>query len=245
MSHAWPTSDAPSGPLPRLEDLPAVEGGYEGDAVRAAFDSFYRHAAQLDASLRALEAVDAFRRDADALRNDMRALRSLAAGGSLGEAPWVSRSYDEPRTEVPGAALRLVAEAALIVAVAVVAGLSHQKTATIVALMAAAFVVVAFSEWLASRSRFVPPSLAVTPPDLDVPSRVVPAAPAWGPPPEPEPGEDTEPEALTVVALPEDLAEQNGDVPADDPWEQGPEADEEEPEAEAAERGGLFRRRRR
>src|SRR5438445_4671888 len=83
MTHdAWPSPDAPPGPLPRLEDLPIAELGYDQEAVRAAFDSFYRHAAQLDASLRALEAIELFRRDADALRNDLRALRSLGIGGA-------------------------------------------------------------------------------------------------------------------------------------------------------------------
>ena len=82
MTHdAWPSSDAPAEPLPRIEDLPVADRGYDQEAVRDAFDAFYRHAAQLDASLRALEAVEVFRRDADALRNDLRALRALGFGG--------------------------------------------------------------------------------------------------------------------------------------------------------------------
>ena len=48
-SDAWPSPDAQPGPLPRIEDLPIADQGYEQEAVRAAFDSFYRHAAQLDA----------------------------------------------------------------------------------------------------------------------------------------------------------------------------------------------------
>ena len=82
---AWPSPDAAPAPLPRIEDLPLVEQGYDQEAVRLAFDSFYRHAAQLDASLRALEAVEVFRRDADALRNDLRALRALGLGGGAPE----------------------------------------------------------------------------------------------------------------------------------------------------------------
>ena len=82
MTHdAWPSSDAPAEPLPRVEDLPVADRGYDQEAVRDAFDAFYRHAAQLDVSLRALEAVEVFRRDADALRNDLRALRALGFGG--------------------------------------------------------------------------------------------------------------------------------------------------------------------
>ena len=95
MTHdAWPSPDAPPGPLPRLEDLPIAELGYDQEAVRAAFDSFYRHAAQLDASLRALEAIEVFRRDADALRNDLRALRSLGIGGVASEQSWTVERYD-------------------------------------------------------------------------------------------------------------------------------------------------------
>jgi hypothetical protein len=51
---AWPSPDSPRGPLPRIDDLPIAEQGYDQEAVREAFDAFYRHAAQLDASLKAL-----------------------------------------------------------------------------------------------------------------------------------------------------------------------------------------------
>jgi F0F1-type ATP synthase membrane subunit b/b' len=44
--------------LPSLEDLPQTEGGaYEPDAVREAFDGFRRHALQLQAQLRVLQAA--------------------------------------------------------------------------------------------------------------------------------------------------------------------------------------------
>src|SRR4051794_41789875 len=98
-SDAWPSPDAQPGPLPRIEDLPLAEQGYEQEAVRAAFDAFYRHAAQLDASLRALEAVEVFRRDADALRNDLRAIRALGLGG--GREPPRAPPKDE-RARPPG-----------------------------------------------------------------------------------------------------------------------------------------------
>src|SRR4051794_40028847 len=153
---AWPSPDAQSGPLPRIEDLPIADQGYEQDAVRAAFDSFYRHAAQLDASLSALEAVEVFRRDADALRNDLRAIRALSLGAA-GEPEWGAERYERARPGVSAAAFRLVAEAALIIAVAVIAGVSHLSNVTIVVLMAAAFAIVAVSEWLAARARYVPP----------------------------------------------------------------------------------------
>src|SRR3954470_17564784 len=152
-SDAWPSPDAQPGPLPKIEDLPLADsasgqGGYEQEAVRAAFDSFYRHAAQLDATLRSLEAVEVFRRDADALRNDLRAIRSLA--GAETQPAWASQTYERGRPEVPAVVLRLAAEAALIVAVAVIAGVAHLSSAAIVLLMLGAFALVAVSEWLAA-----------------------------------------------------------------------------------------------
>jgi hypothetical protein len=44
-------------PLPTLESLPRVGDGYDPDAVRKAFDAFRRHAAQLHAQLRVLQAA--------------------------------------------------------------------------------------------------------------------------------------------------------------------------------------------
>ena len=89
MEHeAWPTPQTPARePLPRVDDLPVAEQGYEQESVRAAFDSFYRHAAQLDAALRTLEAVDSFHRSAASLRADLRSLR--AAG-------WTQQSWTQP-----------------------------------------------------------------------------------------------------------------------------------------------------
>ena len=248
-SDAWPSPDAQPGPLPRIEDLPIAEQGYEQEAVRAAFDSFYRHAAQIDASLRALEAVEVFRRDADALRNDLRAIRSLGLGGAP-EPAWATQTYERPRPQVPATALRLAGEAALIIAVAVIAGVANLGTVPIVALMAAAFLVVALSEWLATRARFVSPvggfvtgeSLEPAP-FVEAPAPV--PAPAWGVAPmdDEEPDEETEPEALTVVgAVPADPWEQS-ESDADEPEADEPEADDEE-QSESSERGFLRRLRR-
>lgn len=235
-SDAWPSPEAAPAPLPRLEDLPIAERGYDQEAVRDAFDSFYRHAAQLDASLRALEAVEIFRRDADALRNDLRALRSLGLGGASNDPGWSVRNYERERPEVSGAVLRLAFEAALLVAVAVVAGVGHFKTTVIVALMAGAFAIVALSEWLASRSRFIPPSVGFLSEGEPAPYVEAPAPP-WAGPQALEPGEDTEPDALTMVASPAADNDVGG-------WA-GEDVTDDEPEAELAERGGLFRRRRR
>jgi len=58
------SSEAPGRPaapaltsLPRIEDLPRSGDGIDSDAVREAFDSFRRHAAQLQAQLRVLQAA--------------------------------------------------------------------------------------------------------------------------------------------------------------------------------------------
>jgi len=236
-SDAWPSPDTPPAPLPRIEDLPLAEQGYDQEAVRLAFDSFYRHAAQLDASLRALEAVEVFRRDADALRNDLRALRALGLGGASSQPAWATQTYTRERPAVPAAVIRLAAESALIVAVAVIAGVAKFSSVVIVILMAVAFAIVALSEWLAARARFIPPAVAFI-------SEGDPAPYVEAPPPAPweapalEPGEDTEPDALTIVEEPGE------DVAVADPWESVAD-DGDEPEPELAERGGLYRRCRR
>jgi hypothetical protein len=109
--------------------------------------------------------------------------------------------------------------------------------------MAGAFVLVALSEWLAARARFVSPASGFVTSELLEPAPYVEApAPAWGaadadepqteePDEEPgaEPDEETEPEALTVVGK--------------DPWEHTDEPDDE-PEAEPAGHGFLRRLRR-
>ena len=236
---AWPSPDAPSGPLPRIEDLPIAEQGYEQEAVRLAFDSFYRHAAQLDASLRALEAVEVFRRDADALRNDLRALRELGLSGSPDPA-WPTLRYEEPRREAPMVVIRLAFEAALIIAVAVVAAVAHFRPVVVVGVMAAAFVIVAFSEWLGARSRFVSPAAGFAPavgqgePEAAPAPPVEAAAPVWpAPPPRPEPAR--EPEALTIVGSADDLREPEA-AQVDEPELAAPsEAAEEEQEPAAVE----------
>ena len=233
-SDPWPSPDAAPAPLPRIEDLPLVEQGYDQEAVRLAFDSFYRHAAQLDASLRALEAVEVFRRDADALRNDLRALRALGFGGGAPEPAWTARTYESARPEIPGVVLRLAAESALIVAVAVIAGVAKFSSPVIILLMAVAFLIVALSEWLAARARFVPPAVAFLAAEPGEPAPYV-EVPAPGRDQSAlEPGEDTEPDALTMIA--------EADEDRGDPWEHGVVEDGDDPEP--VERGGIFRRRR-
>jgi hypothetical protein len=150
MEHeAWPTPQPPArDPLPRVEDLPVADQGYEQESVKAAFDSFYRHAAQLDAALRTLEAVDSFHRQAAALRGDLRTLR--AAG-------WTQQSWTQPRSY--GYDLRGPRE-----------GVPPAKLSWwVIALgMAGAFAIVCLIEWLAGREPVSFPRASAPAPVLPV-----------------------------------------------------------------------------
>src|SRR5919197_666185 len=174
---AWPSPQTPARePLPRVEDLPIAEEGYEQESVKAAFDSFYRHAAQLDAALRTLEAVDSFHRHAASLRADLRALR--AAGWtqqSWTTPPAYSYGVRGPGEGIPPAVWRIGGEVLFLVAVAVALGVANLSWWAIVLAMAGAFAVVVAIEWLSAREplSFVRPAEA---------------------PPEPEPQPKPEPE---------------------------------------------------
>src|SRR5262249_33738428 len=127
-NEAWPSPQTPSRePLPRVDDLPLAEQGYEQESVRAAFDSFYRHAAQLDAALRTLEAVDSFQRHAAALRTDLRALRSAGWTQQTWSGPPPSYGYGVrgPREGVSPVVWRVAGEVAFLIAVAGAAGLPN------------------------------------------------------------------------------------------------------------------------
>jgi hypothetical protein len=161
---AWPTPQTPARePLPRVEDLPVADQGYEQESVKAAFDSFYRHAAQLDAALRTLEAVDSFHKHAASLRADLRALRT---------AGWTQQSWTQPqsygygmrapREGVPPAVWRIGGEVGFLVAVAVALGVAKLSWWAILVAMAGAFAIVCLIEWLAAREHqsFVHPTAA-------------------------------------------------------------------------------------
>ena len=157
MEHeAWPTPhEPPREPLPRLEDLPVAEQGYEQESVKAAFDSFYRHAAQLDAALRTLEAVDSFHRQAAALRSDLRALRSSGWTQQTWTAP-PSYSYGArgAREGIPPAVWRIAGEVFFLIAVAVALGVAKLSWWAILLAMAGAFAIVCVIEWLAGREQY-------------------------------------------------------------------------------------------
>jgi hypothetical protein len=152
-SEAWPTPQTPARePLPRVEDLPVAEQGYEQESVKAAFDSFYRHAAQVDAALRTLESVDSFHRHAAALRTDLRALR--AAGWtqqSWSGPPAYGYGLRAPREGVPPVVWRVGGEVAFLIAVAVTLGLANLAWWVILLAMAGALTIVCALEWLTGR----------------------------------------------------------------------------------------------
>jgi hypothetical protein len=189
MSEQWPASQASARPaLPSVEDLPKNGDGYDPDGVHEAFDAFYRHIAQLDSTLRALEAVDAFSRQAGDLRDELRAFRR-----ARWEEGW-NAAYG--RSAVPASALRparalprIAAEVAFLIAVAVFLGVGSFTARTIVAVMAGAWVLVGLVELAASRAS----SRRSFPPPQDVPVGLPPAAidaaPGW-----------QEDEGLTMVA---------------------------------------------
>ena len=134
---AWPTPQTPSRePLPRVEDLPLAEQGYEQESVGAAFDSFHRHAA--------------------ALRSDLRALRS---------AGWTQQSWSPPpssygygvrgaREGVSPVVWRVAGEVMFLIAVAVALGLASLSWWMILLAMAGALLIVCAVEWLAGRDEF-------------------------------------------------------------------------------------------
>ena len=169
MEHeAWPTPQSPARePLPRVEDLPVAEEGYEQESVRAAFDSFYRHAAQLDAALRTLEAVDSFHRHASALRSDLRALRSAGWTQQSWSGPQPSYGYGlrAPREGVPPVVWRVAGEVAFLIAVAVALGLASLSWWAILLAMAGALAIVFAVEWAAGRDEysFAQPPVAAAP----------------------------------------------------------------------------------
>ena len=182
---AWPSRDrAPERiPLPRSEDLPVAEDGYDRAAVQSAFDAFYRHTAQLDATLRTLEAVDTFTRQAAELRADLRTLRSAGLGPQGWSAPYSPRASE--RVGISPAVPRIAIELAFVIAVPVVAGaVGHFDSSIVLAVTLAAWALTALIEFTAYRTRISPPVLP----------RVAPGAPA----------------ALVVEPEPEPVAEQVG-----------------------------------
>jgi hypothetical protein len=232
MQDSWPSVGpepearrAPS--LPRVEDLPVVERGYDPDRVREAFDAFYRHLARLDATLRTIEAVEVFRDQAAELRKELRALRT--AGWT--QQPWLPSysSSEQVRVGLPEAVFRWALEACLVIAAPVGAYAADLRPLWIVVATAGAFVIVALSEWISWREQPLVPARATAVPPVEE------AAP---PPPEPEP-EPVEQLAAepTEWALPPPSAEEPvaKEPVAEEPAVEEPVADEPAAEEPAAE----------
>jgi hypothetical protein len=227
------SSDAWSGEgraLPRVDELPVAEQGYERDAVRQAFDAFYRHIAQLDSTLRTLEAVEVFQRQAGELRGELRALRS--AGWT--QQPWSTYAAvpadRRARTLVPPALPRIAAEVAFIIAVAVVVGVGHFSPLLIVVLMAAAWAIVGAVELFAARERIPPPVAAPAPAVIEgsLEPAPQPAASHSEPEPEPQPVSEYGWSAFSeAVEAGADAMTIAGGMPADE--EPEPVAEESEP----------------
>jgi len=222
-----------------------VEAGFDQERVREAFDSFYRHLARLDTTLRALEAVDVFKGQATELRKELRALRL----GGWTQQPWQPYSSARPplRTGLPAAVPRLAIETIFIIAVAVGSYEAGLRPLVLAGVMALAVLIVGVLEWAAARERVVVPPAprSTAEPEPDAAERAaVPLPPVvdagWQAPavavePEPEPESEPEAEALTAIApgaatAPEasDQAEEPADAPVQDVE---PEHDAAEPEA--------------
>jgi hypothetical protein len=240
---AWPTPQHPSRePLPRVEDLPVAEQGYEQESVKAAFDSFYRHAAQLDAALRTLEAVDSFHRQAAALRGDLRTLRSAGwTQQSWAATPAYGYGARAPREGISPAVWRVAGEAAFLIAVAVVLGVAKLHWWVIVAALALAWLIVGLIEWAAARDRF-----AVAREEPVIPHPVVEAEPGGERRDEGEAvgwaafEEAQEPsDAMTMIGVPPEQVARESAAPTEPPVESEPEP-EPAPEP-AAESGGSRR----
>jgi hypothetical protein len=224
----------PAPPLPRVEDLPIAEQGYDREKVREAFDAFYRHAAQLDATLGTLEAVEVFQRTSAELRAELRNIRGSgwtvqSWQGGTGYAGGGTRGRVSEWT-LPPSFPRLAGEFVFLILIGVIVGVVGWPALTIVLVMGLALGVVLLLEWVAARERAIPHSAApAAAPDLDreEPDEL-PTGKGWVPPEE-------GPEALTMlddaavevpVAAPEVVEPEPEPEPEPELADPEPEADE-------------------
>ena len=106
-----------------MEDLPVAWEGYDRERVQAAFDVFYRHIAQLDSTLRTLEAVEVFRGQAGELRAELRSMRS--AGWSPYPRGYTLTPERSMLGCVPEAVPRIALEVLFLVVVAAVVAVAE------------------------------------------------------------------------------------------------------------------------
>ena len=255
MGEGWTPGGEEGGTrLPRVEDLPVVQEGYDQGAVAAAFDAFYRHAAQLDATLAVLESVATFRKEAGDLRADIRELRASAWGPLPGRQTWAAGYAVRASSQRGGfldVAPRIAVEAAFIILVAVGAAIADLSTTTVVLVVVAAWLVVGLAEVLASLTRQPAPPPMLRPAPLPVepePVRAAASEPAVEAAPEPvrdpweievlpvlEPEPEPQLEQLAEESEPDELEEQEPEEPELEPElesELEAELEAEEPELE-------------
>ena len=184
-------------------------------------DSISSHAVEVERTLRALEAVEAFRAEAAALRAELHAARAPAR-------PPARRAAVTPG--LSGATWRLIIEAGFLVAVAVATWALELSRLWIVVVMAGAWLLVAVIEgiaWRRTEGAYAPGALPIEHP-VEVPAALEPVPshtlvdPAWpGSAPEPEPAELT-----TVLPLPAAVEPEQEPEPEPEPAaEAAPETD--------------------
>jgi hypothetical protein len=247
MSEDWPSPHHHEPhPLPRVEDIPAAWEGYDRERVHAAFDAFYRHIAQLDATLRALESVEVFRQQAADLRGELHSIR--AAGWAPYPRGYVLTPERSMLGSVPEAVPRIALEVIFLVIVAAVVAVAKFSALEIVGVMAAAVLVTFLVELVAARERRAETPIPAEPAEPAAPAPV--PAPVRAPEPEPEAEpvrpppaavgvqtEESEPTPAedgagwAAFAEPEPVTSMG--VPAVEEDEPGPPVPAEEPAAEA------------
>ena len=231
--------------LPRTDDLPRTEEGYDPLRVEEAFTSFADRvheleevAAELRAELRSLrhERSVAFAAPDD--DPDWPAEHAVGDGRLAASPDWVAGAVPPP-LQRPVAVPRLALEAVFLLLVALFAGLADLAPEWIVLLMAGAWVVVALVEWTAAarRARWhldeIPPPLeADTGATTGRWSSPVVEATALGLP-------DVSESRTVVTKLPVDPEVAEADPEETGEIEEAPEDPEQPP------RRGLFRRRSR
>jgi hypothetical protein len=170
MAQDWPAPrHHEPHPLPRVEDLPAAWEGYDRERVQAAFDAFYRHIAQLDATLRALESVEVFRQQAGDLRTELRSLR--AAGWAPYPRGYTLTPERSMLGSVPDAVPRIALEVIFLVVVAAVVAVAEFSALEIVAVMAGAVVITFLVELIAARDRRAGTPIPAAAPAAPAPAR--------------------------------------------------------------------------
>lgn len=240
--------------LPRTDDLPRSDDGFDPARVEEAFSSFAERvrelesvAGELRSELRALRAERGSDREPEAYDDEDWPADGAFAGPARAPSPnWIA-SVPPPLLR-PFAVPRIALEGVFLLAVALLAGLADLEPAWIVLVMAAAWVLVALSEWTAAATRArwrldeIAPSVAL---EGD------PTADSTGPWSMPvvqatavEPADDSESRTM-IATLPAEPEAEVAAVPA--PAEAGePAAADEAAEAEQqASRRGLRRWRRR